>query len=385
MEESRQNLKKVLSGLFSVIFIIAICVVIYLNQQFVKKQINNVRGVYYVSQGDTAYRKNNMNKAIKFYNIGLKYYPEHYGAWCNLGNIYVAYEDYYSALHAYSQSFKHNPKMVFARMNYGLIASEKLGYFNLALDQYNKVINIQRKMISIPYIYNNRISSKLNRAIAYYNIGVTYRLKSLYEANDDWELQRKYLSKAIQAYKKSLEIAPDRYDTLYNLGIAYHLAGRYFEAGECYCKAIHQKPMNFEAHYNLAVLHRRMRHYKESYEEIDKASTLVTALGSNSAEQQYVAIMMNDIMRTMYEDQAYKNELKRVMSVQQSNNIETKKGKKSKKDRETKKDKQKGTVTSEKINLVNGKVVASEELDKAVLESFGQCAGMAYFEEIEEE
>ena len=95
--------------------------------------------------------------------------------------------------------------------------------------------------------------------------------------------------------------------------------------------------------------------------------------------------MMNDIMRTMYEDQAYKNELKRVMSVQQSNNIETKKGKKSKKDRETKKDKQKGTVTSEKINLVNGKVVASEELDKAVLESFGQCAGMAYFEEIEEE
>ena len=169
MEESRQNLKKVLSGLFSVIFIIAICVTIYLNQQFVKRQFNKARGVYYISQGDTAFRKMNLNKAIKFYNIGLKYYPQHYTAWCNLGNIYVNYEDYYSALHAYSQSFKHNPKMMIARMNYGLIASEKLGNFDIALDQYNKVIKIQRKLITIPYIYNNRVSSKLNKAIAYYN------------------------------------------------------------------------------------------------------------------------------------------------------------------------------------------------------------------------
>lgn len=385
LEESGQNLKRVLSGLFSVIFIIAICIAIYFNQQFIKRQFNKARGMYYVSQGDAAYRKMNMNKAIKFYNIGLKYYPQHYTAWCNLGNIYVNYEDYYSALHAYSQAFKYNPKMMIARMNYGIIASEKLGNFNIALDQYNKVIKIQRKMFSIPYIYNNRVSSKLNKAIAYYNIGVTYRLKSLYEANDNWELQRKYLAKAINAYKKSLEIAPNRYDTLYNLGIAYHLAGRYSEAGECYCKAIHQKPMNFEAHYNLAVLLRRMRHFKESYEEIDKASTLVTALDSNSAEQQYVAIMMNDIMRTMYEDQEYRNELKRVMAVQKSHSVETKKGKKSKKDRETKKDKEKGTVTSEKVNLVNGKIVASEDLDKAMLDSFGQCAGMQYFEDYDEE
>ena len=386
MEESRHNLKRVLSGLFSVIFIIAICVTIYFNQQFVKRQFNKGRGMYYVSQGDTAYRKMNLNRAIKFYNIGLKYYPQHYTAWCNLGNIYVSYEDYYSALYAYSQAFKHNPKMVIARMNYGLIASEKLGNFDLALAQYNKVVKIQRRMITIPYIYNNRVSSKLNKAIAYYNIGVTYRLKSLYEANDNWELQRKYLARAIEAYKKSLKIAPDRYDTLYNLGIAYHLAGRYAEAGESYCKAIHQKPMNFEAHYNLAILLRRMRRFKESYEEIDKASTLVTALDSNSAEQQYVAIMMNDIMRTMYEDQEYRNELKRVMALQeQHNSTETKKGKKSKKARETKKDKENGTVTSEKVNLVNGKIVASEDLDKEMLKNFAQCAGMQYFEEYDEE
>jgi tetratricopeptide (TPR) repeat protein len=239
-----------------------------------------------------------MNKAIKLYNQGVKLFPGHYGGWENLGNIYVAYEDYPAALYAYSQAFKANPSLMTARMKYGVIATQKMGNFDDALVQFNEVVNTKRKLVTIPFIYDNAESTKQNKAIAYYNIGVTYRLKALY-SNDDWELQRKYLARAIEAYKKSLKIAPDRYDTLYNLGIAYHLAGRYAEAGESYCKAIRQKPMNFEAHYNLAILLRRMRRFKESYEEIDKASTLVTALDSNSAEQQYVAIMMNDIMRTM--------------------------------------------------------------------------------------
>jgi hypothetical protein len=70
---------------------------------------------------------------------------------------------------------------------------------------------------------------------------------------------------------------------------------------------------------------------------------------------------------------------------EQHNSTETKKGKKSKKARETKKDKENGTVTSEKVNLVNGKIVASEDLDKEMLKNFAQCAGMQYFEEYDEE
>ena len=369
-------LKKLLSALFSLLVLSGIGVAVYFNQHFVKTQIDKVRGMYYVYQGDKSYSKMQMQKAIGFYNQGLKFYPQHYGAWYNLGNIYVAYEDYYSALYAYSEAFKYNPRMMIARMNYGIIATEKLGDFDSALNQYNKIIHTKRRLLSIPYVFNNRISYKANRAIAYYNIGVTYRLKSLY-ANDDWELQRRYLAKAIDAYRKSIEINPKSYDTQFNLGLAYHISGNYDEAGKCYCRAINLAPMNYEAHYNLAVLLRKLGHYKDAYDEIEKASTLITALDENSATQQYVAIVMNDIMRSVYSEDSYRQNLQAILDEEKS---KTKKmAKKKLRSKETEKDKENDSITSPGINFVNGKIVATEELDKAILESFGKCPSMLYF------
>lgn len=375
---SRGCLKRFFSGLFSLLVIAGIAAAIYFNQQFVKTHIiDRSKGMYYVHKGDKAYRKMETNKAIKFYNKGLKLFPGHYSAWHNLGNIYVSYEDYYSALHAYSQAFKYNPKMMIARMNYGVVATQKLGDFDSALEQFNNIVKTKRIELNIPYVFNNRISTKANKAIAYYNIGVTYRLKSLYE-NDDWEKQRKYLAKAIEAYKKSLKIDPKNYDTLYNLGVAYHVAGRYDDAGISYCKAIEVQPMSYEAHYNLAVLLRRLRYYEQSYEEIEKAATLVSALNENSAQQQYVAIVMNDIMRTMYGNEEFRAKLKTILDEEKNKSAQhmTDKEVKSK---ETTKDKEKGQITSEGVNLVNGRVVVTKELDDAILKSFGKCSAMKLF------
>lgn len=372
-------MKKFLSALFSLFVLAAICAAVYFNQQFVKTQADKVQGMYYVYKGDKAYQKMNMQKAISFYNKGLHLYPQHYGAWYNLGNIYVEYEDYYSALYAYSQAFKYNPRMMIARMNYGIIATEKLGDFDSALNQYNKILKTKRYLLEIPYVFNNRVSYKANRAIAYYNIGVTYRMKSLY-SNDNWELQRKYLAKAINAYRKSLEINPKSYDTQFNLGLAYHISGNYDEAGKCYCRAINIAPMSYEAHYNLAVLLRKLGHYKEAYDEIDKASTLITALDENSATQQYVAIVMNDITRNVYQNEEYKKYLQSILAEEESKTKQhMAKNKKKIASKETKEDKKKDSITSTGINFVNGKIVATEELDKAMLDNFGRCPSMSFF------
>ena len=186
------------------------------------------------------------------------------------------------------------------------------------------------------------------------------------------------MAKAIEAYNKSLKIDPKNYDTLYNLGVAYHVAGRYDDAGINYCKAIEVQPMSYEAHYNLAVLLRRLRYYEQSYEEIEKAATLVSALNENSAQQQYVAIVMNDIMRTMYGNDEYRAKLKTILDEEKNKSAQhmTDKEVKSK---ETKKDKEKGQITSEGVNLVNGRVVVTEELDAAILKSFGKCSVMKLF------
>lgn len=377
-------IRKFISAIFSLLVIAGIAAAVYFNQGFVKTHvINRIKGMYYVHKGDKAYREMKTIKAIKYYNKGLDLFPGHYSAWYNLGNIYVSYEDYYSALHSYSEAFKHNPKMIIARMNYGIVATQRLGNFDIALEQFEKIVNTKRKLISIPYIFNNKISTKANKAIAYYNIGVTYRLKSLYE-NDDWEKQRKYLSKAIEAYKESLKIDPKNYDTLYNLGIAYHITGRYDDAGINYCKAIEVQPMSYEAHYNLAVLLRRMRYYQQAYEEIEKAATLISALGQNSAQEQYVAIVMNDIMRTMYGNEEFRKKLNATLEEEKRKNIEHM-SEKEVKSKETQKDKKKGSITSDGVNLINGKVVITKELDAAILKSFGMCSVMKLFTHEDEE
>ena len=53
--------------------------------------------------------------------------------------------------------------------------------------------------------------------------------------------------------------------------------------------------------------------------------------------------------------------------------------------KKTKADKENGTVTTTQVNIVNGKVVATEELDKAILDNFGECPSMHYFEPQEED
>ena len=55
------------------------------------------------------------------------------------------------------------------------------------------------------------------------------------------------------------------------------------------------------------------------------------------------------------------------------------------KSKETKEDKEKGSITSKGINFVNGKVVATEELDQAILEDFGTCSAMKYFDPVYDE
>src|SRR5699024_224208 len=128
-----------------------------------------------------------------------------------------------------------------------------------------------------------------------------YRQKSLY-AGDDWRLQRQFLEKAIEAYKNAIKILKKDYDARYNLALAYHLIGDYNNAGLTYCKAIKIAPMNYEAHYNLAILLRHMKYYKESLDELEKATALITDSQGNSNRQRYVFDVMNDVTRTILSD-----------------------------------------------------------------------------------
>jgi tetratricopeptide (TPR) repeat protein len=343
-------IKTILSIVFSFMFLFVLLIggLIYFGKM--GKITNAIAGMYYVNQGDKALRKHKLPKAITFYQKGLGTYPKHYEAWTNLGNIYVIFEDFYDARDAYLKAIELKPNYTMARMNYGIIATEKLGDFDEAIKQFQSIINAKHKGWIIPFMYNSKKSNKINKGLAYYNLGVTYRLKSFFEAENQPQAEED-LRNSIKAYEEALKILPDDYDTIFNLGLVYQLSGNTKKAATNYCKAIAIQPMNYETHYNLAVLLRHLKMYKEAYNEIEKASLLASE-GSNvnSNTRSYVFDILNDMTMSLIINDDYKYLV------------------------------EKQPQTSE-ITYVKGKIVATEDLDKAILENFKKCEAQGYIDE----
>ena len=347
------TMRKFFSFLFTLLIIAGVAFLVWQHPNFFQKQIDKIRGLYYVHKGDKELKKVKLQKAINYYKRAVALYPEHYGAWYNLGNIYVVFEDYYSAVDAYEEAFEHNPKMMIARMNYGIVSAEKLGDFDGAIKQYDEILNTKRHLISIPFVYSNRKSYKVNKGLAYYNRGVAYKQKSIY-LDYDYEYRRQFLLKALESYKEACKILKKDYDARYNLALTYHLLGDYKTAGLTYCKAIELSPMKYEAHYNLAVLLRHLKYYKESLEELEKASTLISTSSEGiSAQQRYIFDVMNDVTRTILINSD--NDLVEKISDEPSGRT--------------------------KITYVGGRIVMSDDLDKAILKNFKVCGAKSIIQE----
>ena len=354
-------MKRFFRKLFSkVTLILLICILAILAFFFwgwIEKQALKAKGMYLIYKGDQAYSQDNMAKTLEYYQEGLRLYPEHYEAWFNLGNIYTVYEDYFSAVNAYENAIKHNPKFVMARMNLGIVYSEDLGFFDEAIEQFDTVTDIRLLKLWIPFVYSNVKSVRTNRGLAYYNKGVAYKQKAMYLPLDKRHLVYTYLGEAIEAYTNALKFIKNSYDVRYNKAVAHHLRGEYRDAGLEYCRAIQLEPMKFEAHYNLAVLLRQLNRKKDSINELHKAAILILEEPSSTTlESTYIFNLLNDATRKFITSDEYYTE---KMTDEPLGNIG--------------------------YTYVNGRIVADEELDKAILKNFKTCSGLDYFKEYNEE
>ena len=345
-----------------------------------ERQIHKGIGMYYVHQGDKAYKKRQLEEAIRKYKIGLRHYPGHSLARCNLGNIYVKYEDYYSAVDEYAKALKYDPKYIVCRMNLGIVSAEKLVDYDTAIREYETILETKRFTFHIPFIFNSVKSTKDNKSIAWYNMGVAYRGKSLLMGEKTY-LSDQYLLKAAECYKKALKRQKNVYDVNYNYAVVNYLLGNYKESGRAYCKAIEIEPMAFDAHYNYALLLQRIKKYPESLVELQKA-----ALVGSGSNDPYISQYLFNVMLTVIEKYAA------VSEDESGQHPEMQYGKQGFMPEELlKKDKRKPHINTEVIEdtdnplgrsyitYVNGKVVASGETDKFIKSSFSKCTGRQLF------
>lgn len=361
--------------LFAILLLLFIVYSCTLGRDFGMKQVNKIIGMYHVNQGDKAFKKHNMQEAINYYQAALKLFPEHYEAWLNLGNIYVAYEDYYSATQAYENAIMAKDNYTIARMNLGIITAEKLGDFDSAIEQYEAIINTNKRLISIPFIYDNKKSETANKAIAYYNMGKAYSQKALYLPKDKKTEKKELLSKAAEAYENAVKIVKDDYNMFYNLALTYHLLGDYGKAGQFYCEAINAGPLNYEAHYNLGLMLKHLQQDTYAIDELEKASVLSTANHSR-----YIF----DILSTVSMDALQKGLPNKVSDLDKdkTNSDDTKndKDKKGKSDEDNQNTDNENTTYEQPVTLVNGKVYVGDETDPEVLDNFRKCSSRVLFD-----
>lgn len=361
-------MKKGFKNILKILIVVGSVYMIIFQQNWIRiNVVNRFESMFLVYKGDRAFRKNKFAYSIEYYNRGLALFPKHYTAWYNLGNMYVVYEDYNSAVEAYKEAIKHNPKYVVARMNLGIILAEKLGNFDEAIEQYEKILTTRYHIWAVPIIFNNKRSSRINRGLAYYNMGRAYRQKALYLTDAERNLTMPLLLKSAEAYEKACKILKKNSDARYNLALDYHLLGNYRDAGKNYCKAIELAPMNYEAHYNLALLLRRMKRYGDSLDELEKAALLVSNAG-NESNAIYILGILSDVSRS-YMD--YNKDLVYVEMTKDNQEVSY-----ANKKQKNNKDK---NLNEEVFISPDGRIRPSDKLDKRMMIDMSHCAGYSYF------
>ena len=343
----------------TIVFIVVVLMIIIFHSWFFT-QFEHIIAYYYVYEGDQSYQHENFQDAINYYNKALSLYPEHVKARYNLGNIFVSYEDYDSALVCYEKALDSDPNFLNARINLGIILSEQIHDLDKAIEEYKKAIDSKHIPINIPFILNNIDYLDSARSVAYYNMGLAYRYKSmLFDPNSSQS--RENLLHATDSYKKSLEIESNNYDTHYNLGLAYQLLGMYDDAVEQYCKAINIAPMEYEAHYNLALILRQKMNYKDALVELEKAGLLLDANGDNDRSK-FVFYVLNDVTQKfaiIKQEERYYSESPKSKS-EQNDYAQYEKEKEEKE-------------KSIQATFMNGKLIWTEALDKTMLQEMKSC------------
>jgi tetratricopeptide (TPR) repeat protein len=289
------NYKKIFKSTFakviSIVLIISFCLSGFLFYDYYKRQGNKIKGYYWVYKGDKALKKEQLQEAIYCYEKAIKLHPTHYRAMYNLANIYVVYEDYYSALKNYEKALSVKPDYEIARIDYAIILGQVYRVDD-AIEQYKKVLEFQPKFIKIPFLVDNKKSYFHNRGVAYYNMGLAYRTKSLM-AGIDKQTSREFLIRAAKNYEQAADIL-NSYNTNYNLGLINQLLKNANQAAYYYCKAIELAPMEYEAHFNYAVLLNELKDYGAAQEEFQKAGLVLDSKGEGT-KTRYIYYILNDV------------------------------------------------------------------------------------------
>ncbi|MCD6459190.1 tetratricopeptide repeat protein [bacterium] len=275
-----------------------------------EKAYNNLGNIY-LNQG-------RIDDAVQCYLKAIKNNPELSDVYNNIGLAMLKKKNYKKAVEYFDDCIKRNSRLPDPHNNKGT-ALRKMGKYDDAIVQFKKAVMIDSEYLPA---YNNIAETylaqkKINDAVAQYEkmLKINPSLKSIYQRLSElyFELytqekvleyldkaietidraigmypenvalrtvKGKYLmesgqkEKALELFKKIVELAPHRPESYYNLGIAYHQNTKLRAALKNYKKALELQPEYYFLYFEIGKIYEELKMYNESLSSYQKFKSL---------------------------------------------------------------------------------------------------------------
>ena len=187
--------------------------------------------------------------AIDAYQQAIRFDPENFHLWNNLGNLYLQHNQSDKALMAFKQSIHGNSNDAIAWSGLANVYYQN-GEVDEAIRAYKRAIEL---MQNADFEQTGKSSPKLNKqfTLQWLHLATLYTKKYQYQ-------------KAIDAYQKVLEFDSGNAKVWLELGTLYIKVKAYEDSIEALSKAVEQNPKHGEAYLNLAYAYTKVGKHKDS-------------------------------------------------------------------------------------------------------------------------
>jgi tetratricopeptide (TPR) repeat protein len=216
--------------------------------------------------GFAYYRKGDYPLALEYFKKAVTAKPNDENILYNMGNVYFKINDYEQAIECYKKSLEIKPNDPDSLRNLAR-AYSKTGQPREAKAYFKKAIDVN------PNAFDVRLAYQFEQEVSRLEEAIRKDPKdaaSLNSLGGVYFRQAEY-GKAIECYKRAMDVKPDDVESVNSLGYAYYTQGNYPKALELYQKGLSMRPKDADVLHNLGntyyktgAFQKAVEHYQSS-------------------------------------------------------------------------------------------------------------------------